>query len=266
MRGYCQNLEPLDLAKKIFDENSMPDLEKFTTGEYKGRPNGRDLQKHSMAKFLLLNQTDKRAVVSMTISDSTGKVFDTYLHFQKDTIWKMNAFRALAMTGIIEQVKKELEKLTPLQVDEIVKSAAKSKKGRSPLFTSKEDYEFELGNATLTLESDAKIIEHFRKNKKAFERIKDSAINELRIKKTGEERAMDVGENLKTDYRKLYISSVTTGGYEFGNCLNFLIGGILDNSVGYIYVGDEKNLPEMNPNSIIMLREIGDGWYVYKTT
>lgn len=42
--------------------------------------------------------------------------------------------------------------------------------------------------------------------------------------------------------------------------------GQLDNSVGFIYVKDKKDLPEMNPGRIIMIREITNGWYIYKTT
>ena len=50
------------------------------------------------------------------------------------------------------------------------------------------------------------------------------------------------------------------------NNLNFLIGGITDNSVGYLYIKNKKDVPKMNPARFIMIREIGDGWYLYKTT
>ena len=32
------------------------------------------------------------------------------------------------------------------------------------------------------------------------------------------------------------------------------------------FVKDKKDVPEMNPSRIIMIREIGNGWYIYKTT
>jgi hypothetical protein len=114
---YGQTYEPLDLAKKIFSKETLPNIENYVAGEYEGKPNGKDLQNGSITKFMLLGQTDKTAVVGMTILDSLGKGFDTYLHFEKDSSWKMTAFRALAMTGMIEQIKIELEKMTPQQVD-----------------------------------------------------------------------------------------------------------------------------------------------------
>ena len=115
-----QNYSPLDLAKNIFAKDSFPNIENYITGEYEGKPNGQDLRRESTTNFILLGQTEGTAVVAMTILDSLGNGFDTYLHFEKDTVWKMCAFRALAMTGIIEQVLVELEKMTPQQVDSII--------------------------------------------------------------------------------------------------------------------------------------------------
>jgi len=264
---YEQTYEPLDLAKKIFGKDSLPNIDNYSTGEYKGRPNGQDLQSGSTTKFTLLGQTEKTAVVAMTILDSLGKGLDTYLHFEKDTTWKVSAFRALALTGIIEQVKIELEKMTPEQVDDMIKSSKKNKKSKEfAMFTSKEEYEFELGNARLTLELDDNIVKHFVTNQSEFEQLKNLALTQLEKEKVDEERSINLIENLKTDYQKLFISSVSTGGYELGNSINFLIGGMVDNSVGYIYVKDKKDLPEMNPSRIIMIREIGNGWFIYKTT
>lgn len=263
---YGQTYEPLDLAKKIFGKDSLPNIDNFITGEYKGRPNGQDLQSGSTTKFTLLGQTEKTAVVAMTILDSMGKGLDTYLHFEKDTVWKMSAFRALAMTGIIEQVKIELEKMTLQKVDDIIAKSKKKKKDNFAMFTSRDDYNFQLGNVKLTLELDDNIAKHFVANQAEFERLKNLALTQLEKENVDEERSIKLIENVKADYQKLFISSVSTGGYELGNCINFLIGGMVDNSVGYIYVNDKKDLPEMNPSRIIMIREIGNGWYIYKTT
>ena len=247
-----QYYEPLDLAKKIFAKEKFREIKKYVTGEYDGRPNGRDLGRESITKFTLLGQTEKAAVVNMTIMDTNGKGLDTYLHFEKDKVWKVNAFRALALTGIIEQAKKELESMTPQQVDTV--------------FSSKAEYNFQLGNTKLILELDDNIIKHFLTNQTEFERIKDLALKQLKNETIDEDRSLKLVENLKQDYQNIFISSVSTGGHELGTVINFLIGGMVDNSVGYIYVSDKKDLPKMSPNRVIMIREIGNGWYLYKTT
>lgn len=260
----AQHDSPLTLAKKIFAKDSLPNIAEFVTGEYQGRPNGQDLRDGAVTKFLLLKQTEKDAVVAMTILDSSGKGLDTYLFFVKDRIWKMNAFRSLATTGIIEQVKDQLEKMTLKQVDEMVEESRKNKK--KSMFESREDYQFQLGNAKLTLELDENIIRHFHQNKTEFERLKNLAVAQLDKRETDEENRAPLLQNERSGYQKLFISSVSSGGYELGKSINFFIGGILDNSVGYIWVKDKKDLPEMNSNTVIMLREIGGGWYIYKTT
>lgn len=116
-------------------------------------------------------------------------------------------------------------------------------------------------------ELDENIAKHFLKNQAEFESIKNSAINELESKKAEAERSLKLVENLKIQYNKLFISSVSYGNYVLGeHCFRFLIGGMIDNEVGYLYVKDKKNLPEMNLDRVIMLKEIGNGWYIYKTT
>lgn len=264
---YGQTYEPLDLVKKIFSQDGLPNIENYITAEYHESPNVQDLPVGSTTQFTLLGQTETTAVVAMTILDTLGEGFDAYFHFEKDTIWKISAFRGLAMTGFIEQLKTELEKMTPEQVNEMIKSSKKNKKGKEHvLFTSKEEYEFELGNAKLILELDDNIANHFLSNQAEFERLKNRALTQLEKETPDEERSIKLIENFKTDYRKIFISSVSTGGYQLGNCINFLIGGMIDNTVGYLYVTDKKYLPEMSPERVIMIKEIANGWYIYKTT
>jgi hypothetical protein len=263
---YGQSYEPLDLAKKIFGKDKMRNIDNYCKGEYKGKPNGKDLQKGSITKFNLLEQTDNKAVVGMTILVSIGNGVDTYLHFEKDIIWKMTAFRSLAMTGMIEQVKIELEKMTAQQVDNIIAESKNKKEEDFVIFKTRDDYNFQLGNAKLTLELDDNIVKHFMENQAEFEKLKNFALDQLEKEKVDDERSIKLIEDLKSEYQKLFISSVSTGGYQLGNCINFLIGGMIDNTVGYIYIKDKKDLPETNPNRVIMIKEIGNGWYIYKTT
>jgi hypothetical protein len=201
----------------------------------------------------------------MTITDKTGKGVDTYLHFTKEKIWKLSAFRALAMTGMIEGVKKELEQLSPKGVDSLI-AISKKDTAENAMFKSREDFDFQLGNLNLILASDSEIIDHFNKNKIEFERLKNIALKDWGINKVDDEGTIKLCNGLENDFHKLFINSIETGGYELGNCINFSIGGMLDNTVGYLFVTDKKDIPEMNPSSIIMIKEIGDGWYIYKTT
>jgi hypothetical protein len=168
--------------------------------------------------------------------------------------------RALAMTGMIEQAAIELEKITPNEINDLIAVSKKVKKNSDFSFiTSIDDFRFQLGNSKLVIETDQGIINHLLKNKSEFERLKDSALNEVKHSKIEPNNLI---KKLAPDYRKLFISSVS---YR-NECPDFSIGGMLDNTVGYFYVKDKEGLPEMNLRDMIMVREIEDGWYLYKTT
>ncbi|RAV98439.1 hypothetical protein [Pseudochryseolinea flava] len=264
--AHGQAYEPLALAKKIFDKDTLSNIATYVIGEYKGRPHGGDLGKGAKTRFMLLEQTAESAVVNMTVLDSTGVGFDTYLHFKKETIWKMSAFRALAQTGIIDRIKTQLEKMSQADVDRVVAEVKKNGKDKFSMFSSQEEYNFLLGNAKLTLALDDHIVQHFVENMAVFEQLKDLAIAELKNKKNDEEGSIKLIAQSKREYERLFIARVSSGGDELGNGINFFIGGVIDNAVGYIYVQDKKDLPRMSPNGVIMIREIGAGWYIYKTT
>lgn len=257
----AQQMQPLDIAKKIFAKEPFRDIKHYITDEYKGEPNGQDLNDSLAINYLLLEQNEKTAVVALAITAPSGKGADWYLHFTKDTGWKVCAFRGLAMTGIIERAVIELEKMTPQEVNEMIAASKKNKKEDDDFsfITSMDDYYFELGNSKLTIETDQNIINHFLHNRQAFEKLKDSVLTVFEHA-AGEQDSLV--KLLAPAYRKLFISSVSHN----DGCLNFSIGGILDNTVGYFYVKDKKDLPRMNPRNMIMIREIGDGWYIYKTT
>ncbi|HVI45073.1 MAG TPA: hypothetical protein VM802_09385 [Chitinophaga sp.] len=262
----AQVFEPLALARKIFSKERPTDIEHYVIGEYEGHPNGDDIKPGVALTFSLLRQNEHEAVVGMTVKDSSGTGLDTYLFFEKDITWKMSAFRALAMTGIIEQMKHLLESMTAQQVDSVINAARHNEEDKQPLFRSREEYNFLLGNARLTLESDEDIIRHFKAHQAAFERIKNRAMKQLKKMKTDEETRTPLVKNLEREYHQLFISSVSTGGGDMGSGINFLIGGITDNTVGYLYVKDKKDLPEMSASGVIMIKEIGNNWYIYKTT
>ncbi len=261
-----KDLEPLPLAQKIFGNDSVPNIADYITGEYIGRPNGTDIPKGSSKKFLLLGQSENTAVVSLTTIDTTGKGIDLYLHFLKENTWKIAAVRFLSLSGIIEYKVKALERLSSKQIDSIIKNPPVETKGKKMIkFSSRDEYNFLLGNAKLTLALDDSIASHFEKNKEKFEKIKELAFKQMEKAKKGD---FDVQffKNLEKQYQKCLISSLFFGNNRLQNCLIFQIYGSFKNEVGYLYIKDKTKLPKMEPNAVIMLRELGNGWYLYKTT
>jgi hypothetical protein len=258
--------QPLDLAQRIFSHDRFPELLRHCTAEYKGVPSGQHLGPGARTSFRLLQQLKKKAVVNMTITDPTGRLgIDTYLFFVHDSIWKMRAFRSLAMSEAYEQILTQLDGMTSKQIDSLIQKENESKGGT---IRSRADYDFELGNARLIIAFDDTLIAHFQRNRSQFNKLRDIALSEIRRRKLPANNGnVSVGIMLQASSRKLFISSMHWNDYDVGkSCLTFLIGGILDNTVGYFFVADPKDLPEMNDARLILVRPMGGGWYLYKTT
>ena len=258
--SFSQELEPLALAEKIFSKAGLSDAKAYTTSTYQG-PLGLNLQKEVTTRFTVLEQKNTSAVVNMTLLDSSADGIDTYLYFQKDSIWKLNAFRSLANMGMIRQLKNSLESMSRKDVKKTIKYfESQDKEDNYAMFTSMEDYEYQLGNANLILEQDQNIEKHFIENQKEFTRLKDLALQEFNQGK------MKLIGNLETEYHKVFISSISVNQHQLKDCIQFLIGGSLDNSVGYFYTTNRENVPSMSPSHFIMIKKIAEGWYMFKTT
>jgi len=201
--------EPIRLVRKIFtDESFIKDIASYSIGEYKGRPNKYDLEEGALLTFKSLEETDSTAVINMTVNDTSGKSLDTYLFLVNERGWKVKAFRALAMTGMLEELLLEFEKMNEKDIEEFIQSEED--------IQTKEDFYYEMNNIKLIL--------------------------------------------------KLLIRDLNDYKIFCADCLGFTVGGMIDNTVGYFYLEDKNKLPKMNTSRIIMIRKIGDGWYLYKTT
>lgn len=241
---FGQNYEPLELAK-IQLSKEYKKIEKFYGENFEG-PNGDEINDSLNLSFKELYRTENYSVVNINILNNHSRQnFDAYFHFEKEKDWKITAFRALAMTGIIQLGLEELERMSEKDIEEVIKS-------KNKIFSSREDYQYLKENFKLTISSDDEIITHFQKNKTDFELLK----NTLKGEKVD-----------KSFAKKLYLSdNLKSHELMCDKCITLPIGGILDNTVGYFYIENKADIPQPNPSRLIMIREIGNGWYLYKTT
>lgn len=253
---FGQNYEPLDLAQKLF-LTDFPDVKKYSKDEFEGRPNKNDLGSKVKLDFKTLCQNDKTAVVNITVTDSLGKGFDTYLHFEKDKTWMIIAYRALAQTGILQQMVHEFEKMSEEDKQNLFKIDELKIKNQK-------DLNNRIDNAKLTLESDDNIIKYFNDNKATFVDLKGKIekFSKGNLKLSNKE----ISKHFEKELQSLLIGNYGNFYFPCDSCFTLTIGGMIDNTVGYFYNTEKSKIPEMKPNRIIMIREIGDGWYIFKTT
>ncbi|NIG55143.1 hypothetical protein [Chitinophaga sp. Cy-1792] len=266
-----KNDGPLDVAKMIYAHQPSPDIHRHLTGDFATKdtlvPGAKDFPGATF-KWKLLNELhDSLALVNMTVLLPDGKTTDYYLTMRKDTVWKLAAINSLAMTGMLQAELEELEQMPQGYLDTLIDAAQKDKAGNAlKMLTSMDDYHFLIGNIKLVLQPDDSIVQHFLDNKQAFNQLKDSALAEMQRKPSDSKSEKPLLKNMEPAYKKLLIESVSTDTEDNGKNIDFTIGGIIDNWVGFLYVKDKKDLPDIYGGNLIMLRDIGDGWYLYKTT
>lgn len=249
-----QTMTPIELVEKVFTDKSFIDeIPKYSTGEYEGRPNSSDIIDGVSLTFKSLETKDSTAVINITAESKDGYISDLYVHLNKEEHWKINAFRGLAMTGILEELKNQFESMSDSQIDSLISAGDEDIK-------SKEDFYYVLNNISLTLKDDNSIVKHFENNRNEFELLAQQ------IASHSDEENINLNEIYKERIRKLLIGNISSYNLFCEQCIELTIGGMIDNTVGYFYIEDKSKLPEMNPDRIIMIREIGNGWYMFKTT
>ena len=176
-----------------------------------------------------LGRSDEFSEIFHVFLGSKEKHFDLYVYTKKDGIY---AVRVLAQTAIIEAIVSEYEKFNEAQKRE---------------FEQRTDAD--IVNLKLILAPDKELMEFGKQNLAAFEKMYE-------LYAGGE------SERAKAEIKSLHLSHAETEGKKF----MLLIGGITDNSVGFLRVQDEADLPQMSPSEFIMIEKIAPNWYLFKTT
>lgn len=178
----------------------------------------------------LLSLRDTCAIYTVIIKvDSI--VSDWYFYMNKaKTSWKLEAVRSLALPGFFFDILQGLESKTIRTDDE------------------EETY----ANMKLTASCDSVLKTYLVQNFDDFHKL---------------ERSYTAGEKDTTArlIKKLHLTS-TQPLEANGRIIELLIGGTLDNSVGFFYIPDECTPPEMNADSYIYIERIIGNWFIYRTT
>lgn len=159
--------------------------------------------------------------------DGKVPVADIYFYLTlSGSTWKVTALRSLALTGMIEMAMEELQKKSKLTAHE----------------------QEELANMKLTLSLDRDLRTYFTTHQPQFEKLRIIAAKNPNA--------------AESNLRQLGLNSVSK---ENGTNLHFVIGGMVDNTVGYLYSPSNRP-PQITPNEYIWVEKIADKWYIFRTT
>jgi hypothetical protein len=216
------------------------------------------------------------SVARIQAVEKNSRVVDLYFYLKFDDGWKIRSMRAMAQTGFLEAINTTLKSKAALTVEE------------------KES----LANTELVLSSDKMLTEWFQKNRAALDKLSALAILETKKKpvkaippprkiKNGANVAVvinSMAQGVSEEDEPRTIESITQNTKKFpktavllktlhlsaletksnGN-IEITIGGITDNSVGFVY-SPAKTPPLIDGWRYIWVEEVAPGWYLYRTT
>lgn len=152
---------------------------------------------------------------------------DIYLHLTlSGSTWKVSALRSFALTRMIERAMQELQ--------------------RKPILTDQE--RSALANMKLTLSIDRDLRAYFKSRRSQFERMRKVAAKNRNA--------------AQSHVRKLGLNGISNGN---GADRQFVIGGIADNTVGYLYSPTNRP-PKITSDEFIWVEKIADKWFLFRTT
>ncbi|MDT3741215.1 MAG: hypothetical protein RO257_17140 [Candidatus Kapabacteria bacterium] len=250
---------PLELSELVygssgFDYNKvLPFCCDMHSLNFKDSTFGQLLPADTKRSFSLIYQDDTSAVTSISLKIADESM-DIYFYFTKLEDWHIETLRTLARTDMIKKTLMEIEKLPFDSAMKVISVHG---------YTDLDKY---IKRNKLLLSSDDEIADYFRSNYEKFNEIAEYIIKNDFI---NHEKGLDFANSdsfVKQKLDSLLIDRIVPA--EEGNVFEagFLIGGILDNTAGYFYQPDTLKVPPINKLLYIIIKPLGNGWYMYKTT
>lgn len=222
----------IDLVKQFFSAEGIPNKEVVYTGEmkeyYLNAPTiGKSLPNDISKKFKLLETNEQKAVYSVNLSKD-GEGVDYYLYLSKEKKqWKIRAIRTLALPQLYYMLLEELSKKTDKTKSE----------------------EAELQRMEFAIKSDSEIKAFFLKNEDEFSQL-------VKLTTSDKDKAIIKAKDV-------YITNIQVGP---SGIIKFVIAGITDNSVGFMYIPGGVMTPIISEREYIYIEEITPMWFIFKTT
>lgn len=248
---------PLEISKIVFGNDGFDyskvlpfccEMHELNFREYSL---GQMLPSQTLRNYQLLYQGDSIAVVAVSMNLNNENQ-DIYVFFSKLEDWHIETIRTFVKTEVIKTAISEVDMLDNDSASKII---------------AKYGYD-DVGNYIkrnkLLISSDKNIENYFIENEATFQEIISYIETQYPQISSERIRQLNKDEFISNKLNLLLIDKIVpTEGSEF---IGFQIGGIMDNSAGFFYQNDPNKVPKMSKDLYIMIKPLGNGWYLYKTT
>ncbi len=257
-RSPSDTLSPLRVVEKYISPNGFPEKLKYFCCElyqewHAKQTLGQQLAPSVKREARVLYLDTLHAAVAVWLHDSITSM-DVYFYLIKNQNWTIYAVRSLAMTEAATQEKKRLDSIP--------------ESGRGKAYTKQRGYSytFEYANLDLWNSSDTALATYFHRHKKEFHSLQKKLVAKGYYGKHDSLLTFAMAsKKIKKPANKLLIRSIEYNPRHPGMIL-FVVGGMVDNTVGYFYQPDPAKVPPMTEKKYILIRPLGEGWYLFKTT
>jgi len=189
-------------------------------------------------KIVLLDKNN--AIARYQLSAENGFIADVYFYMSKPDSWRIKSVRRLALTGLLEETQAGL-------------------KGKKVLTQEEKNI---LANIELTLGTDELLRDWLINNKTLMEQLIDVFTSSDVPKRQAIVADGPGFPKISALLKQLHINSMEL--QPDGN-IEIVIGGLVDNTVGYIY-SPENNPPKMDDDNYFWIEKVLDNWYLFRTT
>lgn len=245
------------VVEMFYGRPAFPGLAAHVTGEfaehYGGAPTmGSGLPPEVVVTSRPLRMESERAIFATHLRDASHAL-DYYTFLRREGgVWKISEVRTLALPPLHRALLEELEGM----------------RSRRELPDS---MVAQLENMRLTTASDSALKAHFFAHEPAFRALAERFAATRGLTALSTERAA-TGSATPAETRELRaaLRALRLSGLErrpkAPGCVVLVIGGMLDNEVGYIFAPPGCTPPTVSPSAYIYVEQIAPGWYLYKTT
>ncbi|QKF92107.1 hypothetical protein [Campylobacter sp. CCUG 57310] len=217
----------VDIIKELFTNPNFDKARHFR-GEAARRNHDFNIKGFYITEITPLGKGYEFDVFRVSVSSNDdSEHFDLYVYMIEDGIY---AVRSLARTGIIKDAIDNYDK-----------------------FSQREKEAIDLENLKLVLLQDSKLLKFGRENEAKFEEI-------FKLSRSGLNEEMIRAEEI---LNTLHLSHIVDD-REFD--YNIIVGGMLNNLIGFMRVEHEADVPKMNPSRYIMIERLSQDskWYLFK--
>jgi hypothetical protein len=251
-------LSPMRVVEKYLSPDGFPEkLRHFCCEMYQEwgaeKTLGQQLNVKIKRDIHLLHQDTAKAVVTVWLHDSTTSM-DVYFYLLHREVWTIYAARSLVMKDLM---KRELNRLDSIPVEQ---------RGKPYANISNHTWKFDYDNTSLWGKPDTLLAQYFYNHREEFSKLEKMRAKKIPLN-AGDtlKMSLNVDKKMRKAMNKLLLRDILIDPHAPG-CVLYHIGGVLDNSVGYIYQPDPAKVPPVSAGYFILIRPLGNGWYLYKTT